>query len=121
MAVALKALPHKRVLARVQPIRQWFGLTQEDFAKILGVSRATVIRWEEANGGPRPQSSAGRLLAILVETRRLAGKAFIHREQVQHWLHTDIPALDGKPIEVMVTRGPLPVRDVLRSDVEGTY
>jgi len=97
------------------------GLTQGDFAKVLGVSRATVIRWEDANGGPSASSSAGRLLAILVETRRLAGTAFMDREEAQQWLRTDTPALHGTPIDTMIARGQLPVRDVLRSDLADTY
>lgn len=119
MAVAVKVRSHKAPIIRVKAIRQWFGLTQEDFAHVLGVSRATVIRWEEANGGPVVTGAAGRVLSILVETQRLAGRVFHRPEHAQQWLRAQIPALHGTPIDTMMTRGPLPVRDVLLADVEG--
>ncbi len=121
MPVAVKGRSSKMAIIRVKPIREWFGLTQEEFAHVLGVSRATVIRWEEANSGPAATSAAGRVLGILNETRRLAGKVFRRPEHARQWLHSHIPALHGTPIDTLVSRGPLPVRDVLLSDVEGAY
>jgi DNA-binding XRE family transcriptional regulator len=119
VAVAIGRRGHKTHLLRVKAIRQWFGLTQEELAQVLGVSRATVIRWEEANSGPVATSAAGRVLNILVETQRLAGRTFHRPENAQRWLRTNVPALHATPIETLVTRGPLPVRDVLLEGLEG--
>jgi DNA-binding transcriptional regulator YiaG len=119
VAVALKKRTHKTHVLRVKGIRMWFGLTQDDFARVLGVSRATVIRWEDANSGPASTSAAGRVLTILAETQRLAGRTFHRPENAQRWLRVKVPALHATPIETLVTRGPLPVRDVLLEGLEG--
>lgn len=119
MAVVVRARSQKPAIIQVKTIRQWFGLTQDDFARALGVSRATVIRWEEANSGPMATSAAGRVLHILVETQRLAGRVFQRPESAQEWLRTQIPALHGTPVHTLVTRGPLPVRDILLAAVDG--
>src|SRR6516162_5894614 len=118
VAIAAKARARKAHIIRAKPIRLWFGLTQEDFARVLGVSRATVIRWEEVNSGPTVTSAAGRVLSILAETQRLADRTFHRPEHAQEWLRARIPALHGTPIETLIARGPLPVRDVLLEGLE---
>lgn len=119
MAVAVKTRVHKVHVIRAKAIRVWFGLTQEEFARVLGVSRATVIRWEESNGGPTTTSAAGRVLSILAETQRLADRTFHRPELAKRWLRARIPALHATPIETLMARGPLPVRDVLLEGLEG--
>src|SRR5262249_22848102 len=59
MAVSAKAVRSAQVL-RVKPLRRWFGLSQEEFARVLGVGRATVVRWEAAAGGPLAHTAEGR-------------------------------------------------------------
>ena len=119
MATAVKARAHKPHVIRAKAIRLWFGLTQEDYARVLGVSQATVIRWEDANGGPTTTSAAGRVLSILAETQRLADRTFHRPEHARQWLRVRVPALHGTPIDTLLTRGPLPVRDVLLEGLEG--
>jgi len=119
VAVAVRARSQKPSIIRVKTIRQWLGLTQNEFARVVGVSRATVIRWEEANSGPMAASAAGRVLYILVETQRLASRVFQGPGSAQEWLRTQIPALHGTPVHTLVTRGPLPVRDILLAAVDG--
>lgn len=121
MATAVKARPSRTTVTVVEPVRKWFGLSQAQFAQILRVSRATVVRWEEAKAGPEVTSAAGRVLDILVETQRLAKKVFRQPARAHQWLDTEIPALHGTPKDTLIRRGPLPVRDVLRSDLDGAY
>jgi DNA-binding transcriptional regulator YiaG len=39
---------------RIRSLRQALKLTQEEFARELGVSFATVSRWENGHGKPSP-------------------------------------------------------------------
>ena len=40
--------------ARIRELRVAIGLTQEEFARELGVSFTTVSRWENGHGTPSP-------------------------------------------------------------------
>jgi DNA-binding transcriptional regulator YiaG len=60
---------------RVKPVRLWFGLSQDAFARAHGVGRATVAQWEAHNAGPNPNTAEGRLLAAMIEARDLAIKS----------------------------------------------
>jgi DNA-binding transcriptional regulator YiaG len=106
---------------RVRPVRHWFGLSQERFARALGVGRATVARWEAANSGPTTNSAEGRLLIAMMEARDLATKQF-GPQNARRWLDGRAPTFGGEtPRSVLVTRGPLPVRDLLLAGWEGAY
>ena len=52
---------------KIRIIRQRLGLTQEHFAQELGVSVATVNRWE--NGHSQPSRLARKLLSGLCRER----------------------------------------------------
>jgi len=41
----------------IKDLRKHMGITQADFAKILGVSRLTIIRWEAGYFSPSPLAS----------------------------------------------------------------
>src|SRR5579864_6982697 len=119
MAVSVKAVRSGRVL-RVKPIRQWFDLSQEEFARALGVGRATVVRWEATTGGPLSHTAEGKLVRALIEIKSLATKAFGH--QAKTWFHDQMPALNGKTAHAaLITRGPVPVLMVLRANWDGGY
>ena len=106
---------------RVKPIRLWFGLSQDAFARALGVGRATVARWEAHNAGPNANTAEGRLLAAMIEARDLAIKS-LGPSHARKWLHDPAPTFDGQqPIHVLVARGPIPIRDLLMESWEGIY
>ncbi len=105
---------------RVKPIRQWFGLSQEAFARALGVGRATVARWEAVKGGPNANTAEGRLLTAMVEARDLAVKMFGSRH-AKEWLDDLAPTFHETPRVTLIKRGPIPVRDLLMEAWEGTY
>ena len=106
---------------RVKPVRQWFDLSQEAFARALGVGRATVARWEAANSGPNANTAEGRLLVAMIEVRDLATKQF-GPQNARRWLDGRAPTFGGDtPRNVLVKRGPLPVRDLLLAGWEGAY
>lgn len=46
----------------IQMLRRNFGLSQADFAKMLGVSKNTICHWEQ--GTRRPDGASARLLQI---------------------------------------------------------
>ena len=46
----------------VQALRRKIGLSQADFAKVLGVSKTTVSHWEQ--GTRKPDGASARLLQI---------------------------------------------------------
>jgi len=121
MAVTAKALrPAANAVIRVKPVRQWFGLSQEAFAKTLGVGRATVARWEASDAGPNANTAEGRLLAAMVDSRRLALRMFGPRH-AKAWFDDVAPTFHDTPRATLVRRGPIPVRDLLREAWEGTY
>ncbi len=122
MTVLTKPTKGRRpTVLRVRPVRQWFGLSQEAFAQALGVSRATVARWEAANSGPNANTAEGRLLVAMMEARDLAARQF-GPQNARRWLDGRAPTFGGDtPRSVLIKRGPLPVRDLLLAGWEGAY
>jgi len=116
----LPATLRERRRVAMKPVREWFDLTQGEFARALGVSRATIARWEAQHTGPEPNSAEGRLLAALLEVKELATKSY-GAQRGRQWFRHVIPALQGRPIDVLIARGPVPIRDVLWEGWEGTY
>ena len=53
---------------KLRILREKFLMTQEDFAKELGVAASTVNRWE--TGKSRPNLSAMRNIKYFCETRK---------------------------------------------------
>ncbi|MCC6381624.1 MAG: helix-turn-helix domain-containing protein [Dehalococcoidia bacterium] len=51
--------------ARVAALRRRLGLSQGDFARLLGVRQQTVSEWE--TGRYRPRGASARVLAICEE------------------------------------------------------
>ena len=47
----------------IAQLRQSRGVTQKDFARLLGVSLSTLIKWE--SGQRRPSGSSARLLELV--------------------------------------------------------
>jgi len=120
MAVPVKTIRSAPGAAlRVKPVREWFGLSQEAFAKALGVGRATVARWEAINGGPNPNTAEGRLLAAMIDARDLAIKMFGPRH-AKAWFDDLAPTFHDTPRTTLIRRGPIPVRDLLMEAWEGT-
>ncbi len=104
-----------------EAIRQALSLSQDAFAKALGISRRTVIRWKSEHFTPPPRSAEGRLLAVMEEIVRLAREMW-GEEGLSTWMHSSIPALAGaRPVDVLVEKGPVPVRDVLKQSLSGGY
>ncbi len=119
MAVALEAIHSVHVL-RVRPLRQWFGFSQKQFARTVGVGRATVVRWEAGAGGPLPRTAEGRLVLALREIKSLAIKAF--GREAKAWFHDRAPTLGGvTPYEALIARGPIPVVMILSANWDGGY
>lgn len=50
----------------IQALRRRLGLTQADFARVLGVSKVTICHWEQ--GLRRPDGASARLLQIAERT-----------------------------------------------------
>jgi transcriptional regulator with XRE-family HTH domain len=109
-----------RQVLRIKSLRQWFGLSQGDFARMLGTGRSIVARWEATAGGPPSQSVASRRALALDEIRSLATKAF--RRQAKAWFRDRVPIFNGAtPLDTLIERGPSPVLTVLPADREGGY
>lgn len=124
MAAAGARLLTTRSRSRVQSIRalrEWLGLSQGEFARALGVSRATVNRWEMQGHDPDPASAAGRLVEVMREIRELALKQS-RSHKIDVWFTTPLPLWKGRtPRETLLARGPVPVRDALLAAWEGAY
>lgn len=111
--------PPRRV--RVRPLRRRFGLSQEQFARVIGTSRPTLQRWEARSTGPGPNSAEGRLVAAAAEVQQMAVRVFGSRHG-RAWFRDPAPTFGGKtPLDILVSRGPIPVRDLLREADNSGY
>lgn len=105
-----------------ESLRNWYGLSQFEWAQVLGVSRSTVARWAAERSGPDPGSAEGRLFALLEDIRMLAEKLRRDPARFRVWLRAPSPALRGRPpADVLLRRGPVSIRDLLLDEFEGTY
>ena len=103
-------------------LRRWFGLSQEAFAEVLGISRSTVARWEASGTVPDTSTAEGRWLAVLVQIKTLAERLWRTPNRARAWLHSPLPVLRGeRPLDVLKREGPMRVRDLLLDEIEGVY
>lgn len=85
--------------AAVRHLRARLGLTQEEYARMLGVTWTTVSRWER--GQARPDARGLAKLARLQELLDLIGDA-IRPQDVPRFLSTPHAELRGyPPIELL--------------------
>jgi transcriptional regulator with XRE-family HTH domain len=47
-------MPKQDIVKKIKKLRAAMGLTQEQFAAAVGVTYATVNRWENGNANPQP-------------------------------------------------------------------
>ncbi len=108
-----------KVKSEIRDLRDWYGMTQAQFAHAVGVSERAVIRWE--GGEVEPLPTAKRSLALLEEVReRLIRRYGDHK--AQEWLRHSLRPLRGNtPFEVLIAAGPVPVRDLLVGAESGAY
>lgn len=104
--------------ADIEHLRKWYELSQEDFARAVGVSRRAIIRWEQHEVSP--SETARRSLELLWDIKQRLEP--LYGQKAREWLHTPHRALRGnKPIAVLVTSGPVPVRDLVVGREAGGY
>jgi predicted transcriptional regulator len=108
-----------RAKSDIRALREWFGMTQAEFARAVGVSERAIIRWE--GGEVEPMPAARRSLDMLEDVRRLLIKRF-SEPKAREWLREPLRQLRGNsPFEVLVVGGPLSVRDLLIGADSGAY
>lgn len=122
-ALSLPSATERRPLRTdSEALRKWYALSQFEWARVLGVSRATVARWAAERSGPDSSSAEGRLFTLLQDIRALA--EWLRRDPAHFhaWLRAPSPALRGRPpMHVLLHQGPAPIRDLLLDELEGTY
>src|SRR5690242_13546880 len=105
--------------ANIRDLREWYALSQADFARAIGVSERAVIRWGQGQVTPMPV--AQRSLELLDDLRVRLVKRF-GTKQAKEWLRTPNRALRGNtPMDVLMATGPVPVRDLVVGPEAGTY
>ena len=57
-------------LQRVRELRSGLGLSRSELARFLGVSEATVVRWETSDGMTEPKGLQAVLLRALHQAER---------------------------------------------------
>jgi DNA-binding XRE family transcriptional regulator len=94
-------------------------MTQEQFAKTVGVSERAVIRWEKGESDPMP--AVRRSLDMFDDLRlRLINR--YDDQGARRWLRRPNRALRGNtPLEVLIASGPVPVRDIVVGPEAGAY
>lgn len=104
-----------------EKLRLWFGLTEKQFAKALGVPERHIRLWRNTGSGPAPQSAEGRMLAMLAEVRDLALE-LLGADSAKIWLANPAPAFGGRRVKQILTEhGPEPVKHLLIAAKEGVY
>ena len=83
----------------VERLRGFLALTESDFADGLGISRATYAKYKKAKNLSAHLSEKVYRYFRVVE---VANNTFDNRESTKRWFHSEIPALGGKPAEVML-------------------
>jgi transcriptional regulator with XRE-family HTH domain len=78
MSISKKIIIEQPKIGRlIQDIRLLMGLTQEEFALILGVTFPTVNRWE--NGHTKPSKLAVKQIEGLIEKLGEPGKTLLSK------------------------------------------
>lgn len=90
----LKQAASSTLIDEVRDLRGKCGFSQEDLARLIGASWATVSRWER--GIARPAADTEAKLKRLVELDRRIDGAIAPQEFV-HFLTTPAPLLRGYP------------------------
>ena len=120
----IQAKETRRALHRGAPsigrLRARLGLTQEQFASLLGVAWATVSRWERRRAVPDLKAAA--TLGRLAEVVEIIGEA-IRPEDVATFLRTPHADLRGHaPVELLENAfGFEAVKDLVLAAQSGTY
>jgi transcriptional regulator with XRE-family HTH domain len=78
-------------------LRAVFGLSQERFARLVGVSPRTVARWEPAGSRVVPERSAADRLAFLADVRDL-GTATFGAAGFRTFVESRQPLLEGRRV-----------------------
>jgi len=87
---------------RPHDLRKLLRLTQEDFARLLGVRVRTVVRWEV--GAVEPNPATREKLEYLLQLARTL-EMVIDRGHIAQWLTTPNPEfLDQPPLDLIQSR-----------------
>ncbi len=104
------------MLERLRWLVETFGNNR--MAEMIGVSRSQPSRWLSGQEGMSPQSRRrvadldyvlGRLVEVCVP------------DVAWSWLHGDNALLGGRPIDVMLLRGPLAILPAVNLEAEWGY
>ena len=80
-------------------LRQFLGIAQEDFARLLDVSVRSVARWEGKGG--QPVAEVREKINFLLKLTILLDE-MIERKDITDWLTTPNPAfLDQPPVDLI--------------------
>ncbi len=94
-----------------------------DRCRHLAVPRAFGLtrfaRWEAHNRGPDPNTAEGRMLTVMDDIRQRATRIW-GKDDGRSWLHDYVVALQARPLDVLIARGPVPVHQTLMELWEGT-
>ncbi len=108
------------VSTTIQFIRGTLMLSQEDLARVLGLSVRTVVRWEKEGAGPPPLEQ--ERLFLIRELIEIA-KDIMEPEDVASWFSKPKEALSGRrPLDLLSTfRGIQSVRGIMEKARWGIF
>ena len=79
------------------------GLQNNELARIIGVSSATVSRYKSQSSGIAPSSKVGELALLLIRVfRSLDPLVGSDDEKRKAWMHSPNKALNGVPAELVL-------------------
>ena len=118
MKQALVQLP--TFSSTIQSIRSTLMLSQENLARVLGLSVRTVVRWEKE--GAQPPLLEQERLFLIRELIEIA-KDIMEPEDVASWFSKPKEALSGRrPLDLLSTfKGIQSVREILEKTRWGIF
>lgn len=87
-------------------------------AEILGVSKSQPSLWRHGKVRVSEEVAAALLdLDYVVSRLRMT----IHPDAIMDWLHGQNPFVNGRPIDVMILRGPKAIDIAIDAEIAGAY
>ena len=108
---------------KIKELNEKYAMTMGDIAEVLDVSSKTISRWTKQKATGLVSAQKTDKLLILESILKLGKKVLGGDDELNHWLHSHVLALDGKkPIDLIKTEsGRRKVEEALHQIEYGIY
>lgn len=118
--IMLSMTDHALSPRAIHDLRKQLDLTQEQFARVLGVVTATVFRWEKGTVSPDKEAQ-GRLLRLKQVANEL--DRYFEAGSSYEFLSNPHPRLGGdRPMDMLLlSSGVNRIKELIKSMLEGDF